>query len=412
MNRRFRRKRDHRLRGARSRPGFALFMALGALVIIGVLVAGSSFITMQESRLGQNGLVQAKAFAMAEYGLNKIQADWDKTPNLELTNGLSYEESYELDGQGTCKVRYTRLNNETFWIVSEGRATVGNSISASRVAVKRIGAILRLRIPTIKAEGAITTNGTINVQGSPSITGINTPPPGWSGCSSAANKPGLVLPPATTPTIQVKNPPLVSGDPQYVNSAVASNLDTYVKYGDETWNTLRSGANHSITTPPVGGPAPTYIVNTTTCNKSDPTNYGEPWRSGSGHKPNCENYFPIIFATCDPPPPPTGNNLACVVHFQGGRGQGILLVDGDIKMNGNFEWTGLIIVTGRIAKANGTATIHGGIMAANADIGGEVEGSEALGNLTVKYSACGVERAMRGSAQVVQAKERAWTELY
>ena len=49
-----------------SRQGFALFMALGALVIIAVLVAGSSFITMQETRLGQNQLVETKAFSAAE----------------------------------------------------------------------------------------------------------------------------------------------------------------------------------------------------------------------------------------------------------------------------------------------------------------------------------------------------------
>src|SRR5438128_881375 len=70
-----------------SRAGFALFMALGALVIIAVLIAGSTYVTLQESQLGENQLVQSRAFTMAEYGLNKIQADWDKTPNLTLSNG-------------------------------------------------------------------------------------------------------------------------------------------------------------------------------------------------------------------------------------------------------------------------------------------------------------------------------------
>src|SRR5688572_31204057 len=106
MQGRHRGKRSHLRRGARARPGFAMFMALGALVIIGVLVAGSSFITLQETRLGQNSIVQTRAFAAAEYGLNKIQADWDKTPNLQMANGTSFDTTYTLAGQGTCKVRY------------------------------------------------------------------------------------------------------------------------------------------------------------------------------------------------------------------------------------------------------------------------------------------------------------------
>src|SRR5438552_7121739 len=146
MNRR-RRGSLHSAKGRKNRPGFAMFMALGALVIIAVMVAASTFITLQESRLGQNTLVSSRAFEVAEYGLNKIQADWDKTPNLKMANGAKFDTSYTLAGQGTCTVRYTRLNAETFWIVSEGRATAGDAVSAARVAVKRVGAILRLRIP-------------------------------------------------------------------------------------------------------------------------------------------------------------------------------------------------------------------------------------------------------------------------
>jgi hypothetical protein len=110
----------------------------------------------------------------------------------------------------------------------------------------------------------------------------------------------------------------------------------------------------------------------------------------------CHNYFPIIYSTTS-------------LHVNNGRGQGILLVDGDIRMNGNFQWYGLIVARDDIIKGNGTADIHGAVMARNANI---ADASEVLGNITFRYSQCSLERAMRGSAQVVQAKERAWTELY
>src|SRR5688500_127040 len=116
-------------RRLRNRDGFAMFMALGAMVIIAVLVAASSMISLQETRLGQNSLAQARAFAAAEYGLNRIQADWNLTPNLTMDVGdPAFRDTFDLAGD-TAIVHYVRLNNETFWIVSEGFAMVGTNVS-------------------------------------------------------------------------------------------------------------------------------------------------------------------------------------------------------------------------------------------------------------------------------------------
>jgi hypothetical protein len=381
------------MQGAKNRPGFAMFMALGALVIIAVLIAGSSFITLQETRLGQNALVNSRAFTAAEYGLNKIQADWDKTPNLKMANGASFDTSYALSGQGTCRVRYTRLNNETFWIVSEGRSSPGDNTSAARVGVKRVGAILRLRIPTIRANGAITVNGNINVQGSPQVNGNNHLPDGWTGCdASQPNLAGIVAPPGATVSIQHSDQ--VVGTPQVTRDALVADSNTYIRYGDETWNTLVSMANVTITNGNPPDAVPTTLADGS-CDKSSVTNWGEPWRS-AGYVAACINYFPIIYAT---------GSLA----LNGGRGQGILLVDGDVRINGNFEWYGLIVARDDVVKGNGNATVVGAIMARNAQI---ADNSDVQGNITVNYSQCSLEHAMRGSAQVTQAKERAWTEIY
>jgi len=390
---RHRRGRSPQVRTTHNRPGFAMFMALGALVIIAVLIAASSFVTLQESRLGQNSLVNSRAFTAAEYGLNKIQQDWDKTPNLNMANGASFDTNYTIAGQGTCKVRYTRLNDATFWIVSEGRAAAGNSTAASRTSVKRVGAILRLRIPTIRANGAVTVNGDINVQGSPQVNGGNTLPAGWAGCD--ATKPGLagiVAPPGSSVSIQ--NASQVTGIPQVLRDALVADSNTYVRYGDETWNTLVAMANITLTNGNPPDALPTLNPDGT-CNKTDQTNWGEPFRS-AGYVAACINYFPIIYST---------QSLA----LNGGRGQGILLVDGDVRLNGNLDWFGLIIARDDITKGNGNATITGAIMARNAQIS---DNSAVLGNITINYSQCSLEHALRGSAQVTQAKERAWTEIY
>lgn len=385
--------------GMKSRKGFAMFMALGALVIVAVLIAGSSFLTTQEARLGQNQLVQSRAMAAAEYGLNRIQADWDKTPNLQMANGAFFDTSYTIANQGTVTVRYVRLNNETFWIVSEGRATVGNSTSAARTAVKRVGAVLRLRIPTIKTEGAVTTAGNIDASGNAHIIGTDSMPPGWSGCTTSAPKAALVV--GTTATYSLPsgaNADNVVGTPQVTTSTLASDSNTYVRFGDETWTQLVAGAN--ITTTILSGGTPS-VLGDGSCNKSDTQNYGEPWRTAqhSDAVTACNNYFPIIYVSQS-------------TAASGGRGQGILLINGDFKFGGGFEWYGLVIVKDDIEKGNGTSTIHGGIMARNASTVTKDNTEDLSGTVNILYSACSLERAMRGSAQVVQARHRAWTEMY
>jgi Tfp pilus assembly protein PilV len=380
----------------RNRPGFAMFMALGAMVIIGVLVAGSSFITLQETRLGQNSIVQSRAFAAAEYGLNKVQADWDRTPNLTMENATSFDTSYTVAGQGTAKVRVTRLNNETFWLVSEGRASAGNATSAQRTAVKRVGAVLRLRIPTIKANAAITAGGSVSITGTASVVGTNTNPAGWTGCPSGSDKVGIVVPTGATVTIDgsANNPQGWTTDP------LAADSNTYVRYGDETWNSLVAQAvpPGGKTISSMGSQVEPDTLANGLCDKTKETNWGEPWRSGTGYKPGCITYFPIIYAT------------GALTLNKNARGQGIMLVNGDLKLVGDFEWHGLIIVKDDIVRGAGTANVYGAVMARNEVVADE--NSKLSGKASYSYSNCALERAMRGSAQVLQARGRAWAELY
>lgn len=388
-----------------SRRGFALMMALGSLVIIAVLIAGSSYLSLQESRLGQNQLIQSRAMAAAEYGLNKIQADWDKTPNLSMTNGESHNRTYTVSGGDSCKVRMTRLNNETFWLVSEGTARAGDATSVSRTAVKRVGAILRLRIPTIQANAAITAGGNVAVRGGADIYGNDANPPEWSAgeCTgSLSNKAGVLVPPGSAVTTQGSS--TVNGTPAWDTSYVAGNPETYWGFGDENWTTLTQQAIAAGMYYPTGGTIGNAVQPSLSggyCNKTDKNNWGEPHRppaaGGETLVPECNNYFPIIYSK------------GSLTLNGNGRGQGILLVEGNVTINGAFEWHGLIVVTNDIVRGTGSAQVYGGVMARN-----EVKADESIisGTTEYRFSSCALERAMRGSAQVVQARDRAWAELY
>ena len=93
-----------------------------------------------------------------------------------------------------------------------------------------------------------------------------------------------------------------------------------------------------------------------------------------------------------------------------GRGQGILLVNGDLKINGTFDWVGLIIVRDDIDKGNGSANITGAVMARNVSLFDG--GSTFNGTQDVQYSKCAVESALRGSAVLQPVRERSWAQLF
>jgi Tfp pilus assembly protein PilX len=57
------------------RSGFALPVAVFAIVIIGALVAGAFFASTQEFRIGSNTIQQTRALGAAEFGLNQTQAN-------------------------------------------------------------------------------------------------------------------------------------------------------------------------------------------------------------------------------------------------------------------------------------------------------------------------------------------------
>jgi hypothetical protein len=59
----------------------------------------------------------------------------------------------------------------------------------------------------------------------------------------------------------------------------------------------------------------------------------------------------------------------------GTRGAGILLVEGNLEIDGPFSWYGIILATGAVAyTGNGQKNVTGGVMAGeNATIGIEID---------------------------------------
>jgi hypothetical protein len=372
-------------------------MALFAIVVLATIISAATFVSQQGYRGGRNTLIEQRAFAVAEFGLNSEVSNWDRKRNLPAPTGMNVGDVQmnlvHVAAGDTARVSIKRISSNGYWVVSEGRANIGSSALES---ARQTSAFVRIAYPSIEPKGAITAAGDVRVQGSFTVNGYDHPPAGWSQCAQLPSDsvPAIVVPPGNTVTAGSGN---ITSTPGVVYDAAAADSNTYVRYGSESWNSLASNADIVLNGGVLGsgiGPVGTP----TTCDYTNQFNWGEPYRTG-GSIAGCYGYYPIIYSKSS-------------LHLNGnGYGQGVLLVNGDLKINGKFEFFGLVVVRDDIDKGNGNALIQGAVMAAN--LTGPTDPlSWFTGNQDVFYSRCAIESALRGSAILVRAKERHWAQIF
>ena len=372
-----------------SEKGMALMMSLGAIVIIGVLMGGVLFVATQDYRIGGNTVRSTRAATAADMGLNRVPVAWNLANN-QMQTGATVTMAFTAPNGATANVIVTRLGGPFFWAVSEGYAgSMGSQASGRR----RYGTLFRLDLPQMNVLGAITTQGNTKVNGNVSVNGNDAAPAGWATCGpTGQNMPGAAISPTTTAT--VNGSVTLNGNPPVLTTPAAGDTNTYFNYGNTNYQSLAAAA--SLTYP--GGTLLTGVgpiaVGTVCQASANPANWGDPNRATPAGA--CESYFPTIHVLGD-------------LKVTTGRGQGVLLVDGDFTVAGNFAFTGVVIARGGL-KMSGTGNkITGAVMAASVQVDDDVSLS---GNTSLQYSSCALTAALSSSAYPKQAMQRAWVDMY
>ena len=207
-----------------------------------------------------------------------------------------------------------------------------------------------------------------------------------AGCTTADSLYGI----RTSNTVATNGNPTIEGTPAPTKQNDATVVDSiftqpYYAMLPLKQFTIPGGSNWNGMAPSVSGGS---------CDKSDKYNWGEPYRT-AGFKPQCITYFPIIYASGD-------------FRVQIGRGQGVLLVAGDLSIMGNFEFDGIIIALGGVSTGGTGNKISGILMSNDAAIGDD---DTFAGNPTVQYSQCAVQKALQAGSQGVSLTERPWAQI-
>lgn len=369
------------------RKGFALAIAIVAIVIIGVLVAGAFFTSTQDMRVGANSMVQQRAFAIAERGLNSSVASFDSLDLDTLANGETQAIGPITVGTGrdagTWLIRATRLNDRTYWLLSEGTADAGRPTATTRMT----NMVVRLRGFQLATLAAFTARSMMDIGGGVEINGQGPRPTGWNVCLLTVDPdaPGVIAP--TGVTIDEDTASNVIGDPTgVIRDPLAADTTSYVDFGDHDLASLISIADRPSAS---GVISPLPSVTGSTCNMADPNNWGDHTRTST-----CQNFFPVVYAP--------GN-----LQLTNGRGQGILIVNGDLELLGGFNYAGVVIIGGEL-RASGSNNIWGTVLAR----GRSGRSGYLRGDLEIRYSQCVIREATRSVARAMPVTQRAWADLF
>jgi hypothetical protein len=137
------------------------------------------------------------------------------------------------------------------------------------------------------------------------------------------------------------------------------------------------------------------------CNRNLDTNWGEPGDPLAAPViDQCRSFMPVTLFTDD-------------VTINTGKGQGIIIIQGNLRIQGEFIFDGIILATGNIDFFGTGATssrVYGALFSANTiDIGDLIT---VGGAPVITYSSCAIAAALAAAGTGVPLSQRGWAQVY
>ena len=370
------------------REGFALPAAIFSLVLLSALVAGAVFVSTEELRSGRADGADQRALAAAEWALDRAILGWDARRNLEQPVGRTDTLLTEYGPPNDrVIVAATHVQPDAVWMTAT--ATRGGD-RRGIPARHTIGASLRLDGTGIVPRAALTTAGTVSVDGG-IVDGRDAAALGDSTttCPENTSAAGIAVPDVSRVTCvacATSRDSGVFGAPAIDSSGLTESA--FAALGETTIASLVRRASIDLS----GGlvtPQPVSVNGV--CDRADPLNWGDPGMSSS-----CVAWLPVIHVR------------GSVVLGPGSVGQGILVADGSVQVDGGARFVGLVLAGGDITVTGQGAEIAGAAFAGMTDLAAV---SLVMGGGAIRFSSCAVRRASIGTARLVRTAGRWWVEL-
>ncbi len=323
--------------GASGRAGAALVTVVLLTLALFALGRGMLAVALGELAASRAAVRHLQARAAADAAVHQALAgsgfSWmDSLPRGDVrATGTSTLGRAESSGQ------LRRLSEETWWVEGTGRVGVAESHTARLAwALDPLARVVSMRgVVTVGSGSPLMLDGVVD-----------------------ASAPAVVEPPLTAPDCA---PWVTALAAKYLsaplaNVAMLDAADTLPRLGLLDFASLLA----EIDVPVAGGGTPGPVEALGACAPSDPWNWGDPERP---------------WRPCGPHLPLRGSTGSLVVN--GGVGQVLLVVDGDLTVGGGARLFGLVLASGALhieggASLEGMALAGGGVYVAS---GARIRGS-------------------------------------
>jgi len=382
----------------RDERGMALALAIVAIVIVGALVAGALFSGTQEQRMAESARFQQQSFGVAEAGVSEAIRTWNTT----TYNG---RRAYPLDSAaavawtqapsktGSYSGSLYKLADNLFLFDVTGRDTMSraNRLRGGGFS-QRLGVLTRIKPLQVDIQASLTTGNSDALAGQATVDGNDHVPPGWLSCGPAGPALAGVRSDKGT-TVSTSGQASVMGSPPVLIDSTVTDT-TFSKFGTTTYAQLAATANVTLAGQNFSNSIGPVVTNGQ-CDMSVLTNWGD----GVNPLGPCGTYFPIVHIIGD-------------ATINGVQGQGILLIDGNLSVQGGFQWFGITIVQGTLKTAGGGSTdahFWGATMVHDSVNFGT---NQLSGHANINYSQCAVLKVLNATQTGALMRSRSWVQLY
>ncbi len=341
------------------RRGFAIPVAILVIAVLTIMLAGGFSLVSAERRSVSDQKSQISAFRIAEQGLEIYLVRRDSllagTQNYTKIPGPKDSVRIMMPG-GYADVSLTRLRPPTgsqsgLYIARSKGTETSNVYGGAPQGVRTVAQyVLWESAPMQVLAGWLALSGLQKNGGAGTLSGVDL-------CKDSAAVAGVVVPvnPGYTgkTTSTSGSPPIDSVPPDSVH------ID---------WNGI---VNLGIITPTITIPGGSWPTAQMTASYAD----------------TMSTYYPVVRVNGDFSLPSSGT--------------GMLIVTGNLTLNGSVGWRGVLLVGGDITS-NGVNGIAGATVSGlNVKLGTYVPVSTANGTKNYQYSSCEVAKATMGSGALV-----------
>lgn len=362
-----------------SRRGAALAVALFALVVVAALANAIIGPAIAYRRAAVRSTAFQSAESLTESTIAEVVGTWSATRWRGLELGRPWEQrtaagSADLPrapfGSGIVDLRVIRIGETIFLLVVESSVGALDAPVAARRTL-----FLELRSDSVRPAPALTSGGAVTLSAGDDVVRDTT-------CGEG-EPPGLVTLPPGVPL----DWPRAGADSLVARDTMAGRQATYDRPAGLDGAQLRAARDGMLAAGVTVTPQP--VASDTSC-ADGATNWGEPLRVQPGTVQACTTTFPVVHAIGD-------------LRIIGGRGQGILVVDGRLEIVGPFRYHGIILAAGGIDVRGGETTVVGAILT-----GPTSPAAFRADRTRLVASRCMAQDALDEAAKIAPIPEWAW----